>query len=225
MVRPAGAFSGRTAVTIRRGLTAVVFVVAGLSFAFGLGNGWQLGLLLGIPPWIAPLVAPAVDLSVIALLASMQYLRANGVDGRLIGPRLLLVFCGLVTLALNTVHPVLSGEYGRACFDAVAPLLLIGWSEVGPRLLAALHGVVPSAPAVPGPSTVVPDVRDVKDEPSAELLARTRQLDAEHRQEHGRPISRDKLRSQLKISNAVAGELLRQVRATAKTEMKGGQPT
>jgi hypothetical protein len=205
-----------TARTIRRGLTAVVFVVAGLSFAFGLGNGLQLGLRLGVPGWIAPLVAPAVDLSVVALLASMQYLRANGVDGRLLGPRLLLVFCGLVTLALNTAHPVLAGEYGRACFDAVAPLLLIGWSEVGPKLLAALHGTVPAAAvAVPGPSAVVPDERTTV---PAELVARAKRLDAEHREATGRPISRDKLRARLKVSNAVAGEMLRLVRSTPRRE-------
>jgi len=196
---------GKTARTIRRGLTAVVFVVAGLSFAFGFGNGWQLGILLGVPSWIAPLVAPAVDLSVVALLASMQYLRANSVDGRLLGPRLLLVFCGLVTLALNTAHPVLGEEYGRACFDAVAPLLLIGWSEVGPKLLAALHGTVSAeAVSVPGPSAVVPDDKSAV---SSELVAKARQFDQEHRETTGRPISRDKLRARLKVSNGVAGEV------------------
>lgn len=200
-----------TARVIRRGLTTVVFVVAGLSFAFGFGNGWQLGVLLGVPGWIAPLVAPAVDLSVVALLASMQYLRASGEDGRLLGPRLLLVFCGLVTLALNTTHPVLSGEYGRACFDAVAPLLLIGWSEVGPKLLAALHGTVPvPGRTVPGRSSPLPDGKPTV---SPELVATARQLDQEHRETTGRPITRDKLRARLKVSNGVAGEVLRVVRA------------
>jgi hypothetical protein len=201
----------RTARTIRRGLTAVVFIVAGLSFSFGLGNGWQLGVRLGVPGWIAPLVAPAVDLSVVALLASMQFLRANGVDGQLLGPRSLLVFCGLVTLALNTAHPILAGEYGRACFDAVAPLLLIGWSEVGPKLLAALHGTVPaSAGSISGASVPVLDEGTAV---PAELVARARQLDQEHRDATGRPITRDKLRARLKVSNAVAGDLLRLARS------------
>jgi hypothetical protein len=30
------------------------------------------------------------------------------------------------------------GEYGKAAFDAVGPLLLIGWAEVGPTLLQAM---------------------------------------------------------------------------------------
>jgi hypothetical protein len=188
---------------MRRAVTTVVFTIAGLTFAFGAGNGLALGLRLGVPGWIAPLVAPAVDLSVVALLASLQYLRARGVKGKLVGPRVLLGFSGLATLAMNTAHPILVGDYGQACFYAVAPLLLIGWSEVGPRLLAALHGTVP------GPSSVVPDDRLTV---SPELVARARRLDAEHRQVHSRPITRDQLRAGLKVSNAVAGAVLRRVR-------------
>jgi hypothetical protein len=42
--------------------------VVGLTFLFGFGNVWPLALRLGVPPWVAPLVAPAVDLSVMGLL-------------------------------------------------------------------------------------------------------------------------------------------------------------
>ncbi len=196
-------FTGRVEQAMRRAVTTVVFMIAGLTFAFGFGNGYAVGVMLGVPGWIAPLVAPAVDLSVVALLASLQYLRVHGVRSRLLGPRVLLGFSGLTTLAMNTAHPILIGDYGQACFYAVAPLLLIGWSEVGPRLLAALHGTVP------GPSSAV---RDNKPVVSPELVVQAQQLDAEHRQEHGRPITRDRLRAGLKVSNAVAGEVLRRVR-------------
>lgn len=204
-------FTGKAEQIVRRTVTAVVFTIAGLTFAFGFGNGYAVGVMLGVPGWIAPLVAPAVDLSVVALLASLQYLRAHGVDGRLIGPRLLLGFSGVATLAMNTAHPILAGDHGQAAFYAVAPLLLIGWSEVGPCLLAALHGTVP------GPSHAV---RDERAAVSPELVARARQLDAEHRQEHGRPITRDTLRARLKVSNAVAGDMLRRVRSA--THRKDG---
>lgn len=195
-------FTGAAAVALRRSLTTTVFVIAGLTFSFGSGNGYVVGVQLGVPGWIAPLVAPAVDLSVVALLAALQYLRSSGVVGRLVGPRLLLIFCGLATLALNTVRPIAAGAYGRACFDAVAPLLLIGWSEVGPRLLASLHGTVL------GPS------RTRDDHPSLpnELVNKARRLDAEHHQAHGRHITRDKLRTALRISNAAASELLTLIR-------------
>jgi len=211
------------AVLIRRGLTAVVFVIAGLSFAFGFGNGWLLGLALGVPGWIAPLVAPAVDLSVVALLASLQYLRLHGLGGRLAGPRLLLALCGLITFGLNTTRSIMSGAYGRACFDAIAPSLLIGWSEVGPRILASLHS------AVPGDGTPLPDgdqssataadqstpsvpLQPDRPGPSPEQIQRARQLDEEHRQTKGRPITRDALRAGLGVSNALAGELLAMLR-------------
>jgi hypothetical protein len=198
-------FTGTAAVLLRRGVTVTVFVIAGLTFAFGFGNGYTVAIQLGVPGWIAPLVAPAVDLSVVALLAALQYLRASGVTRRLVGPRLLLIFCGLTTLAINTAESIAAGALGRACFDAVAPLLLIGWSEVGPQLLALLQGTVP------GPSQAVQDGRPMV---SVELIEKAQQLDADHRQEHGRPITRDRLRAVLRVSNAVASELLRQVRAS-----------
>ncbi|MDT3728901.1 hypothetical protein ROS62_30160 [Streptomyces sp. DSM 41972] len=46
---------------------------------------------------------------------------------------------GLLTLALNTAEPLLTGRYGRACLDTVAPLLLLGWGHVGPTFLAHFH--------------------------------------------------------------------------------------
>jgi hypothetical protein len=52
--------------------------------------------------------------------------------------------------------------------------------------------------------------------PSAELLATARQLDAEHRAANGKPITRDKLRARLKVSNAIAGALLRELRGPPK---------
>lgn len=218
MARPDGqrreataTFTGPAAAVVRRAVTVVVLVTAGLTFAFGFGNGWAVGVQLGVPRWIAPLTAPAVDLSVVGLLVAIHVLRAHGVQDRLLGPRLLLGFTGLVTLGLNVTAPVLAGEYGRAAFDAICPLLLIFWSEVGPKLLAALHGTVPrTRTTVPGRSAAVPEERTAI---APELVERAKQLDQEHRQAHGRPISRDKLRAGLKVSNAVAGGLLRSLRA------------
>ncbi|WP_045879878.1 hypothetical protein [Pseudofrankia sp. DC12] len=207
--------------------TTVVFVIALLAFAFGFGNGLALGVRLGVATWIAPLVAPAVDLSVMALLAVTQYLRAQGVEDRLTGARMLLVLCGLMTFALNTAMSLLTGAWGRACFDAVAPTLLIGWSEVAPRLLVLLHqSTVPDAPAdgqqiVPdGPGTVPGRRADRPDAGTAlpsGLVKAARQADAAHRKATGRPITRDELRAQLRVSNALAGQLVQQLRAANGT--------
>jgi hypothetical protein len=158
---------------IRRTITSAVLVIALLTFAFGFGNGWQLGLSLGVPSWIAPLVAPAVDLSVVALLASLQYLRAHGIGGRLVAARVLLVLSGLITFSINTAHAVMAGDTGQACFDAVAPLLLIGWSEVGPRLLGLLH--LPVTDVQDGEAEPPSEVAD-RPGPSPELIARARPL-------------------------------------------------
>jgi hypothetical protein len=46
-------------------------------------------------------------------------------------------FVSAVSLALNAAEPVLSGDCGKAAFDAVGPMLLIGWTEVGPQVLQA----------------------------------------------------------------------------------------
>ena len=213
--------TGRSAVLVRRTITTVVFVIAGLAFAFGFGNGWTLGLQLGVPRWIAPLVAPAVDLSVLALIVSIQHVRGAGVAVRLVGPRLLLVFSGLVTFIINTAKALLEQQYGRAAFDAVAPLLLIFWGEVGPGLLGLLHATVETAEVeADGVTSIVrtsqdearPDSRTA--EPSAELVLKARELDVARRASAGRPISRDRLRAALGISNALASELVRIVRST-----------
>src|SRR5258707_3157600 len=88
----------------------------------------------------APLVAPAVDLSVVALLCALHHLTVHGVAPRRFrSARVLLGFSGVATLTLNAAEPIVVGAYGRAAFDAVGPLLLIGWSEVGPALLSQIY--------------------------------------------------------------------------------------
>jgi Protein of unknown function (DUF2637) len=119
----------------RLSVTAITAVIALLTFAFSFGNVWQLGRRLGIAAWMAPLVGPSVDLSVVGLLVAVRRLSMHGIpSGQLRAARTLLVWCGLVMLALNVSEPIAAGRYAAAAFDSVAPLLLIGWSEVGPRL-------------------------------------------------------------------------------------------
>ncbi len=113
-----------------------------LTFLFGFGNVLTLRLRLGVPVWVASLVAPAVDLSVVGLLIAIRSLSLQGAPAEVIRPaRRLLLASSVVTLALNVAEPLIAGEVGRALFDAVGPLLLIGWAEVGPVLLQALASV------------------------------------------------------------------------------------
>ena len=203
-------------VLTRRAVTAVAAAVMVITFAFSLGNVTRLCLDLGITVWIAWLVGPAVDLSVIGLLVGIRFLSLHGYkDDELAGLRRMLRFCGLLTLALNTAGAIGHHQYGTALVDAVGPALLIGWSEVGPWLLHQIFAVCqatapePSAPrnpeAVQRPAAALP----------ARQLARTRELDAEHRAATGRPISRDALRARLQIGRDRAGDLVRAVRAEA----------
>ena len=126
MSRPAAksSQSGSDAATVVQTVTVIMGVVVGLTFLFGFGNVLNLALRLGVPVWVAPLVAPAVDLSILGLLLGTRHLALKGASADLLRPaRRLLIFASVVTLALNVADPVVAGEYGKAAFDAVGPLL------------------------------------------------------------------------------------------------------
>ncbi|MFB6622104.1 DUF2637 domain-containing protein [Streptomyces sp. NPDC056374] len=131
----------------RHTVTVVMAVIAALAFVFSFGNVWALALRLGVPRPIAPLIAPMVDLSVVGLLVALRFLTLRGVPkAELRAGTRLLHLCGLLTLALNTAEPLLTGLYGRACLDTVTPLLLLGWGHVGPAFLAQFHTLTHPAP-------------------------------------------------------------------------------
>jgi hypothetical protein len=122
-----------------RGVTVIMGTVVGLTFLFGFGNVLDLAFRLGVPIWVAPLVAPAVDLSILGLLLGTRHLALHGATPEQLRPaRRLLIFASTATLALNIANPLVTAAYGKAAFDAVGPLLLIGWAEVGPGLLQAI---------------------------------------------------------------------------------------
>ncbi|WP_234328500.1 MULTISPECIES: hypothetical protein [unclassified Streptomyces] len=70
---------------------------------------------------------------------------------------------------LNTAEPLLTGRYGRACLDTVAPLLLLGWGHVGPAFLAQFHThtrPVPQVEATAPVSEPVPDEAPASEPPT-----------------------------------------------------------
>ncbi|MEU6310288.1 DUF2637 domain-containing protein [Streptomyces sp. NPDC047014] len=166
----------------QRIVTVVMVVIAGLAFVFSFGNVWSLALRLGIPAPIAPLIAPMVDLSVVGLLVALRYLSLRGVPAEhLKAANRLMHASGFFTLALNIAEPILAGHYGRACVDAVAPLLLLGWGAVGPALLRHFHAVTTPAPAttpvpVPEPVTAPEPAQCSEDEPVAGPASEPEQL-------------------------------------------------
>lgn len=228
--------SPESAVVVRA-VTVIIGVVVGLTFLFGFGNVLNLALRLGVPAWVAPLVAPAVDLSVIGLLLGTRHLALAGAPAAVLRPaRRLLIFASVVTLALNVADPLVAGEYGKAAFDAVGPLLLIGWAEVGPVFLQAIGNSGSFAPA-DGAAVEQPISREHAEaeagsatvdrgevdraEPSPlrrrrsfdELLEQARREDAAHRAAHQKPISADTLRGCLNVGAKRARHLVQVVRA------------
>lgn len=239
--------------TVVRWLTIIMGTVIALTFLFGFGNVLSLALRLGVPLYVAPLVAPAVGLSVLGLLLGTRYLALQGAAREQLRPALrLLLFVITVTLALNVAEPLCAGQFGKAAFDAVRPLLLIGWSEVGPTLLHAIQQVdqttldgdeaddrfCRSAPAATGATalrTVVDNVPGQASEgPGKEIASRATsdgdpltvqayELDAEHWTRHQRPIAADTLRRRLGVGSRRACALTRDVRSTRSPHRRDPQ--
>lgn len=146
-----------------------------LAFAFGFGNGWATARILGINPWIAPLIQPAVDLAVVGLMVGIRYLAIHGwTDRQLTKPRRWLQAFGAMTLSMNVALPLTEHHLGRAAWDAVGPILLIAWSELAPWLLRAIYSVRaeqaalyepknPGPRAEPGPLEEEPEPEEEED--------------------------------------------------------------
>jgi hypothetical protein len=202
-----------------------------------------LAIRLGVPVWVAPLVAPAVDLSILGLLLGTRHLALHGATPEQLRPaRRLLIFASLATLALNIADPLVTGAYGKAAFDAVGPLLLIGWAEVGPGLLQAittlshqpnetiqanrfdsctdLDDITPNTDTTSTVATGQSDgpATDTASRPAAiasndDLIDHARREDARHWLAHQRPISAETLRKNLHISATRSRMLVSIVRA------------
>ncbi|WP_409463215.1 hypothetical protein [Amycolatopsis sp. GA6-003] len=201
-------------------VSIMIGVVVGLTFLFGFGNVLALALRLRVPVWVAPLVAPAVDVTVVALLVAVRRLSACGASPATVrSARRLLVGASVATLALNVAEPLVAGEVGKALFDAVGPLLLIGWSEVGPGLLQALvdvHGAVDprlSASVAVHRESLSKDPGGRTAGLDPDLVEQARQVDAEHRARHQRPVSAEVLRKALGVGAKRSRMLTRVVRA------------
>lgn len=128
-------------------------LVVGACMAFSFGNVLALGRHLGAPAYIAWCVAPAVDLTVVGLIVGIRHLSLNGSsDEELKKPRWMLTAAGLAMWALNVAYPLfVAGNWGAVAYDSVPPLLLLGWSEVGPWFLRRFRAL----PA-PGTATATP---------------------------------------------------------------------
>ncbi len=194
-----------------------------------------------VPVGVASLVAPAVDLSILGLLLGTRHLALHDATTAQLRPaRRLLIFASLATLALNVADPLTAGDVGKAAFDAVGSLVLIGWAEVGPGLLQAITALrhEPSEPTsrdarsgAADPAGLTTDIGLVtqpphRDEPTSDdpdrslpitaagdLIERARQEDVRHWVAHQRPILAETLRKNLRIGAARSRMLVPIIRA------------
>lgn len=122
--------------------TIVIGVLAAvplLAFVFSFGNVGLHGVALGVDWRIAYLTGPAVDLSVVGLIVAGSYLSHRGYTEKQLWPvHLMSVLCGAVMLYLNCGQALYEHRWRLAVFDAVGPLLLVGWGAIGPWLLRHL---------------------------------------------------------------------------------------
>ena len=180
-------------------------VVVGLTFLFGLGNVWLLALRLGVPGYVAPLVAPAVDLSVLGLLVAIRELVVRGAPVREVrAARRLLLFASVVTLALNVAEPALAGNPGKAAFDAVGPLLLIGCAA------ATITDTPKDGEAEPRAASRGETDREAREQ---DLFHRARAEDVLHWQEYHRPIAAETLAKRLHVGSRKARKLVTRLRS------------
>lgn len=100
-------------------VTLIVGIIVALTFLFGFGNVFTLALRLGVPVWVAPLVAPAVDLSVVGLLIAIRSPSLRGAPAEVIRPARRLLLASSV-VALNVAEPLIMGEVGKALFGPPA---------------------------------------------------------------------------------------------------------
>ncbi|MEU3765284.1 hypothetical protein AB0E55_09525 [Amycolatopsis keratiniphila] len=219
---------------VGRFVTVTMGIVIGLTFLFGFGNVLNLALKLQVSVFVAPLVAPAVDLTVLGLLVGTRHLALAGASDEVLRPaRHLLLAASVVTLLLNVADPVCAGQWGKAAFDAVGPLLLIGWAEAGPGLIRALSaantelGGEQSSSANPRVGCVEHETLDLtvpqRDKQVVTATSRTTDLDndlverasradTEHWRRYHRPISAETLRKQLRVSATTSRTLVAVVR-------------
>jgi hypothetical protein len=177
----------------------------------------------GQPGWLA--WADAVVLELMSIATGLEIRRRHRA-GQHAG-FVLWVLIGAVVLSLSaqvveaerSVVGWLAAALPAAGFLALVKIVLTRTPAGTP--VPAPYPVVPETyPVVPAVSAVVPDVEDGQDgrdgadlpDSGGELLVQARTVAAAHLAAHGKPITRDQLRAELRTSTNTATVLHRQVR-------------
>jgi hypothetical protein len=167
-------------------------------------------------------VAVSIDLTCVMAARERQRDKRHGDARRLSWPTLVLAGGILLSLAANLAQSQPT-TWGRIVAGTPSGAFLVAVSMLERRATrTAPQPAVPVVPdetppvlaVIPGPSPSDPASPDLSPaRPADELVAFARRVAAEHQQIHGEPITRDKLRARLGVSNQLASTLLRELRA------------
>ncbi|MGX7675767.1 DUF2637 domain-containing protein [Plantactinospora sp. DSM 117369] len=146
------------------------------------------------------LLIAAVALSLSAQLAVAK----PGLSGWLLSAVPALAFLGLSKLVLTTKPAPASSSQPSPATETV-PSTVSAEDEDRPR-------PVPAQASDQDENNDREDERDEGHAPGVDLVQLARQAAADHRAATGRPITRDELRSVLRVANGTASELLRLIR-------------
>ncbi len=170
-------------------------------------------------------VAVCIDLTCVMAARERQRDKRHGDTRRVSWPTLVLAGGILLSLAANLAQSQPTA-WGRVVAATPSGAFLVAVSmlerratraevtrtEPGPPIVPAVPDEAPPVLAiVPDPS---PSDEPSASRPAAELVAFARRVAAEHEQANGGPITRDKLRARLGVSNQLASTLLRELRTT-----------
>ncbi|WP_061290963.1 DUF2637 domain-containing protein [Herbidospora cretacea] len=164
--------------------------------------------------WMAWAVAVCIDLTCVMAARERQRDKRTGrsQDSRVTWPTLILTGGIVLSLAAN-LQQADPTAWGWITAATPAGAFLVAVSMLERRAHA------PTAEPTPALVLAVPDDQPAEDEtpagpgPSAALLDYARRVATEHLTRHGKPITRDVLRGRLGVSNQLASDLLRALRA------------
>jgi hypothetical protein len=212
------------AMSVRRGAaaladTAPVLILAAIAGAGSFTHIRDLAARHGQGGPMSWAVAVCIDLTCVMAARERQRDKRHGHIRRLSWPTLVLAGGILLSLAANLAQAQPTA-WGRitAATPCAAFLVAVSMLERRASRPAAAQpvpvvqdgGTRPAA-LVPVPSSSAPSSTA---RPAAVLVDFARRVAAEHEQAHGQPITRDKLRARLGISNQLASDLLHQIRTT-----------
>jgi hypothetical protein len=174
-------------------------------------------------------IAVCIDLTCVMAARERQRDKRHGGTRRLSWPTLVLAGGILLSLAANLAQAQ-PDAWGRITAATPSGAFLVAVSMLERRVSRPAAAPIPSVPAVAAvedgqdaaAGTLVPVASPIAEpsglpsaaRPAAALVDFARRVAAEHEQANGQPITRDRLRARLGVSDQLASDLLHQIRTT-----------